>query len=234
MGSDASWLDNQLTGEIDPTTGDLLFDNMQFGLNIVNYLACGRAPQDCIVVFDEAHIKPTLGYTELTAAAMFGVFQQYVNWLSTNPLLSLFYPLFALYSLSRWIPAEKNKKKVQIAELLEWERNLQKLKFRTSSFFSRKINWYRINKRYKQALILLYRRVERKINRIIHDQPITVSNIVAAITREKGHPLAKDVIVRLQKFFAKMIDLKANKDDVREEEEFQDLFLEMQWIADNI
>ena len=47
---------------------------MQFGLNIVNYLACGRAPQDCIVVFDEAHIKPTLGYTELTAAAMFGVF----------------------------------------------------------------------------------------------------------------------------------------------------------------
>ena len=31
-----------------------------------------------------------------------------------------------------------------------------------------------------------------------------------------------------------MIDLKANKDDVREEEEFQDLFLEMQWIADNI
>ena len=74
VGSDASWLDNQLTGEIDPTTGDLLFDNMQFGLNIVNYLACGRAPQDCIVVFDEAHIKPTLGYTELTAAAMFRCF----------------------------------------------------------------------------------------------------------------------------------------------------------------
>ena len=52
--------------------------------------------------------------------------------------------------------------------------------------FSRKINWYRINKRYKQALILLYCRVERKINRIIHDQPITVSNIVAAITRKKA------------------------------------------------
>ena len=45
--TDATWLDNELTGI--PT-----YDNLQFATQAMEWLACGRAPEDVILVFDEA------------------------------------------------------------------------------------------------------------------------------------------------------------------------------------
>ncbi len=242
VAADASWLDNELTA-----TGDRIitvdrvpqtisgFDNLQFGLNIIEYLACGRDIEDCIVVFDEAHIRPELGYTEISSAASFGATQGYVNWLSTNPILGLVYPLFALQTLRRWIPKEGNKKKVQLRDLEEEERKQSMLQFRSSSFFSQKINWYRQHNKFKQALIQLYRRLERKVNRLLGDAPDrSVNAIMNAIERERGQYLSKDNYRRIRRFFEKMDSLKRNKSDIKNEMEFEDLFMEMSWVSDHV
>ncbi|MHA1510783.1 MAG: hypothetical protein ACTSRX_03590, partial [Promethearchaeota archaeon] len=212
VAADASWLNNELTTDgsriitVDGTQQTIGgFDNLQFGLNIIEYLACGRNAEDVIVVFDEAHIRPELGYTEISSAASFGATQGYVNWLSTNPILGLVYPLFALQTLRKWIPKEGNKKKVQLRDLEEEERRQSMLQFRSSSFFSQKINWYRQHNKFRQALIQLYRRLERKVNRLLGDAPDrSVNAIMNAIERERGRYITKENYKRIQRFFEKM------------------------------
>ena len=242
VAADASWLNNELTSDesriitVDGTQQTISgFDNLQFGLNIIEYLACGRDAEDCIVVFDEAHIRPEIGYTEISSAASFGATQGYVNWLSTNPILGLVYPLFALQTLRKWIPKEGDKKKVQLRDLEEEERRLSMLQFRSSSFFAQKINWYRQHNKFRQALIQLYRRLERKVNRLLGDAPDrSVNAIMSAIERERGQYLSKDNYRRIRAFFEKMDSLKKNKSDIKNEQEFEDLFMEMSWVSDHV
>jgi hypothetical protein len=242
VAADASWLNNELTSNgsrvitVDGVQQTISgFDNLQFGINVIEYLACGRIPQDCFVVFDEAHIRPELGYTELSSAASFGATQGYVNWLSTNPILGLVYPLFALQTLRKWLPREGNKKKVQLRDLEEEERRQSMLQFRSSSFFAQKINWYRQHNKFRQALIQLYRRLERKVNRLLGDAPDrSVNAIMGAIQRERGRYISKDNYKRIQSFFEKMDSLKKNKSDIKNEQEFEDLFMEMSWVSDHV
>ena len=242
VAADASWLDNELTQTgsrtitVDGSQVSINgFDNLQFGLNIIEYLACERDKEDCIVVFDEAHIRPEIGYTELSSASSFGATQGYVNWLSTNPILGLVYPLFALQTLRKWIPKEGNKKKVQLRDLEEEERRQSMLQFRSSSFFAQKINWYRQHNKFRQALLQLYRRLERKVNRLLGDAPDrSVKAIMSAIERERGRYLSKDNYRRIERFFEKMDSLKKNKSDIRNEAEFEDLFMEMSWVSDHV
>ncbi len=224
--TDASWLNNELINLPQ-------FDNLDLGLQAIEYLACGRAPQDVIIVFDEAHIRAESGLTPLTSATTFGQVQAYVNWMSTNPLLGLVYPLFGVQSLRKWIPKEGKKKELQLKDLEEAERNQALLKFRTSSFFAQKINWYRKNKKYRLALIQLYRRLERKTNRMLGDAAQRDLNaIMNAIRRERGNFINKDALRRLESFFDKMLAIKANKRGVRDEDEFEALFMEMSWAND--
>ncbi|MHA1721419.1 MAG: hypothetical protein ACTSWX_01875 [Promethearchaeota archaeon] len=242
VAADASWLDNELTAEgprtitVDGVQQNIGgFDNLQFGLNIIEYLSCNRDPTECIVVFDEAHIRPEIGYTEISSAATFGATQGYVNWLSTNPILGLVYPLFALQTLRKWIPKEGNKKKIQLRDLEEEERRQSMLQFRSSSFFAQKINWYRQHRKFRLALIQLYRRLERKVNRLLGDAPDrSVNAIMNALERERGRYLSKEHYKRIRRFLEKMDALKKNKTDVKNEQEFEDLFMEMSWVSDNV
>jgi hypothetical protein len=234
LSTDASVFNNELTSVKQTGSNDLLFDNLQFGLQAIEWLACGRDAEDVIVIFDEAHIRPEAGYREIQSAALFGMFQGYINWLSTNPIYGIVYPLFALYSLRRWIPSEESKRKVQMKELLEAEAEQEKLRFRTSSFFAKKINWYRMHKRYNQALALLYRRVERRINRMLGDQPFTVENAMEAIRYSKAGYLTKQHEVRITDFLTKMEDIKRNRLKVTLEDLFMEMVLEMEWISNNI
>ncbi|UYP48174.1 hypothetical protein NEF87_004459 [Candidatus Lokiarchaeum ossiferum] len=236
--TDASWLNNELTS-IDE------FDNLQMGLNAMDWLTCGRAHSDVIVVFDEAHITldeqeslfgvNLAGRTEINSAASFGAVQGYVNWLSTNPILGLVYPLFALQTLRKWIPKEGNKKKIQLKDLEAAEREKSILKFRTSSFFAQKINWYRQHKKYNQALLQLYRRMERKLNRLLGNSgDRSIDAILRAIRVERGKYLSKDHFNRIKRFLEMMFDIKRNKTVIKEEREFETLFMEMSWVNDHI
>jgi len=236
ISSDASVFNNELMTVKDPATNNLLFDNKQFALNIIKWLSADFAPEDCVIVFDEAHIRPESGINEIKSTAIFGRFQGYVNWLSTNPILGLIYPLLALYSLRRWLPSEENKKKVQLEELLEAERKREILKFRTSSFFAKKINWYRVNKRYNQALSILYRRIERKLRAVYlqEGQPATVDSIMEAIIQAKGKYINKQQQKQLYDFFTTMEKIKEGNVIVEFEDDFIDLYLSMEWINNNI
>ena len=233
VATDASWLCNELVNF--PTADNPYFDNLQFGMNVLEWLSCGRDPKDVIVVFDESHIRPESGMMDLSSAGTFGFLHGYVNWLSTNPLVSFFYPLLALRSLNNWIPKEETKKKINIQDLLEAEKKRELLQFRTSSFFAKKINWYRVHKKYKQALQLLNRRVERRLRKMAGDEAtLSVDRIMQLVQASRGTYLNKETEMRLRKFFVRMENLKNNKDDIRDEEDFTDMFLEMKWIADNI
>ncbi|MHA1727314.1 MAG: hypothetical protein ACTSWY_01120 [Promethearchaeota archaeon] len=220
--ADASMFNNELINS---------HDNKQFARNIINWLTGGD--KSIAVVFDESHNIP-LGTVEFSSASVFGMFQGYVNWLSTNPFLSWIYPLWAIRTLSRWVPKKGDKKKEKKKEEKESKEEIQELKFRTSSFFAKKINWYRLNKKYNQALILLFRRIERKLNKLIGGVKLTVNNIIAEIKARRGKYINKESINRMQRFLEKMLQVKKNQINIVDEEEFNDMFFEMEWFSNII
>ena len=221
--ADASLFDNELLN-----SG---YDNKQFALNIMNWLTFGN-PSNYIIAFDEAHIRPE-DIPDVSSAGIFGLFLGYIIQLSTNPLTSFLYPLLGLYTLRRYLPREAKEEEKEKEK--EEEKKEELLKFRTSSFFARKINWYKENRKFNQALSLLFRRLERKINALLRGQSFTLENVMNAISLEKGiENISKSNFRRINDFFDIIIDVKNNKKKIKDPEDFQNLFFEMEWVTNQI
>ncbi|MFX0141202.1 MAG: hypothetical protein ACFFDN_46615, partial [Candidatus Hodarchaeota archaeon] len=158
VSADASLFNNELINEEG-------YDNKGFGINIIEWLTYaneGQNKDDWIIVFDEAHIRPEYS-RDLTSAGIFGFIMQYIVHLSTNPITAWIYPLLAFYTLRKYLPKkDKKKEEEKIAE--EEEKKEEMARFRTSSFFAQKIDEYKDKMKYGEALKLLYRRLERKLN----------------------------------------------------------------------
>ncbi|TFF87964.1 MAG: hypothetical protein EU550_02225 [Promethearchaeota archaeon] len=218
--SDASMFNNELLNNPD-------YDNEQFALNIINWLTHGNT-DDWIIAFDEAHIRPEFT-RDLSSAGIFGYIIQYIVHLSTNPITAWIYPLLAVYTLKKYLPKkEKDKEKQK-----EQEEKEELIKFRTSSFFAKKIKEYREKGQYRKAILLLYRRVERKLHAQLGDQKITPRNVEDLI-RAKEQKVNKSKIKRITRFIGIIEDLKKGKENLRDEIDFENLFYEMEWAVNNI
>jgi hypothetical protein len=207
------------------------YDNKQFALNIFNWLTLGN-PSNYIIAFDEAHIRPEYS-PDVTSAGIFGLILAYIIHLSTNPITAFIYPLLGIYTLKKYLPKEAKEEEKEKEK--EEEKKEEVLKFRTSSFFSKKINWYRENKKFNNALTLLFRRLERKINIILKGRAFTSENIMNIIISEKGkEKISKSNLRRLDIFFMEIINVKNNKKKIKDPEVFQNLFFEMEWAMNQI
>ncbi|MFX1309660.1 MAG: hypothetical protein ACFE8C_08190 [Promethearchaeota archaeon] len=227
VSADASLFNNELIN-------DPLYDNMLFGLNIIEWLTYvneGRTKDEWIVVFDEAHIRPEFS-RDLTSAGIFGFIMQYIVHLSTNPITAWIYPLLAFYTLRKYLPKKDKKKEEQkIAE--EEERKEEIARFRTSSFFAQKIEEYKDKMKYGDALKLLYRRLERKLYSQLGGRKITIQNVVDLVTT-KDPSTTKLKTKRITKFMEKILSIKEGKFKVKTEQDFEELFFEMDWAVNNI
>jgi len=227
VSADASLFNNELLAVS-------IYDNRQFGLNIINWLTYDDDTQtnkkDWVVIFDEAHIRPE--YTrDMTSAGIFGFITQYIIHLSTNPITAWIYPLLAIYSLKKYLPKKDEKEEKKKAQ--EQDRKEERERFRTSSFFAEKIEWYREKNRYGKALTLLYRRLERKLNALLRGQKITTQNVLDLIIA-KEPKITKLKIRRITKFMNTIIAIKEGKSKVKNEQEFENLYFEMAWVVNNI
>ncbi len=223
VSADASLFNNELISEPG-------YDNLQFGLNIVNWLTYGEPKEDWIIIFDEAHIRPEFS-RDMTSAGIFGFITQYIIHLSTNPITAWIYPILAIYSLKKYLPKkdEKSAKK----KVDEQDKKEEREKFRTSSFFAEKIEWYREKSRYGKALTLLYRRLERKLNALLRGQKITTKNVIDLVI-SKEPKTSKIKIKRISKFIDTIIAIKEGKSKVKNEHEFENLYFEMEWVVNNV
>jgi len=227
VSADASLFNNELLAVS-------IYDNRQFGLNIINWLTYDDDTQtnkkDWVVIFDEAHIRPE--YTrDMTSVGIFGFITQYIIHLSTNPITAWIYPLLAIYSLKKYLPKKDEKEEKKKAQ--EQDRKEERERFRTSSFFAEKIEWYREKNRYGKALTLLYRRLERKLNALLRGQKITTQNVLDLIIA-KEPKITKLKIRRITKFMNTIIAIKEGKSKVKNEQEFENLYFEMAWVVNNI
>jgi len=227
VSADASLFNNELLAVS-------IYDNRQFGLNIINWLTYDDDTQtnkkDWVVIFDEAHIRPE--YTrDMTSAGIFGFITQYIIHLSTNPITAWIYLLLAIYSLKKYLPKKDEKEEKKKAQ--EQDRKEERERFRTSSFFAEKIEWYREKNRYGKALTLLYRRLERKLNALLRGQKITTQNVLDLIIA-KEPKITKLKIRRITKFMNTIIAIKEGKSKVKNEQEFENLYFEMAWVVNNI
>ncbi|NVM17813.1 MAG: hypothetical protein HWN80_08855 [Candidatus Lokiarchaeota archaeon] len=223
VSADASLFNNELIAE--PS-----YDNRQFGLNIINWLTYGEPKQDWVVIFDEAHIRPE--YTrDMTSAGIFGFITQYIIHLSTNPITAWIYPLLAIYSLKKYLPKKDEKEEKKKAQ--EQDKKEEREKFRTSSFFAEKIEWYREKSRYGKALTLLYRRLERKLNALLRGRKITTQNVLDLVIA-KEPKITKLKIRRITKFMDTIISIKEGKSKIKNEQDFENLYYEMEWVVNNI
>ncbi|MFW9819632.1 MAG: hypothetical protein ACFFE5_08490, partial [Candidatus Thorarchaeota archaeon] len=217
VSADASLFNNELIN-------DPLYDNMQFGINIIQWLTQvneGKSRDEWIVVFDEAHIRPEYS-RDLTSAGIFGYVMQYIVHLSTNPITAWIYPLLAFYTLRKYLPKKDKKKEEQkIAE--EEEKKEEIARFRTSSFFAQKIEEYKDKMKYGDALKLLYRRLERKLNSQLGGAKITTQNVIDLVIA-KDPSATKLKTRRISKFMDKILAIKEGKDKIKTEQDFEELF----------
>ncbi|MFX0074766.1 MAG: hypothetical protein ACFE96_04955 [Candidatus Hermodarchaeota archaeon] len=223
VSADASLFNNELISH--PT-----YDNRQFGLNIIHWLTYGEPKQDWIVIFDEAHIRPEYS-RDMSSAGIFGYITQYIIHLSTNPITAWIYPLLAIYSLKKYLPKKDEKEEKKKAQ--EQDRKEERERFRTSSFFAEKIEWYREKSRYGKALTLLYRRLERKLNALLRGRKITTQNVLDLVIAKEPH-ITKLKIKRISKFMDTILAIKEGKSKVKSEQEFENLYFEMEWMVNNI
>jgi hypothetical protein len=223
VSADASLFNNELISEPG-------YDNLQFGLNIINWLTYGEPKEDWIIVFDEAHIRPEYN-RDMTSAGIFGFITQYIIHLSTNPITAWIYPILAIYSLKKYLPKKDEKSEKKKAD--EQEKKEEREKFRTSSFFAEKIGWYREKGRYGKALTLLYRRLERKLNALLRGQKITTKNVIDLVI-SKEPKTTKIKIRRIAKFMDTILSIKEGKSKVKNEQEFENLYFEMEWVVNNL
>jgi len=79
------------------------------------------------------------------------------------------------------------------------------------------------------------RRIERKLHKMAGEGVnLSVDNIINVIQTAKGSFISRENLKRIRDFFTRMENLKNNKDFIQDEEDFQQMFLEMQWISDNL
>ncbi|MHA1758854.1 MAG: hypothetical protein ACTSVV_18960 [Promethearchaeota archaeon] len=223
---DASLFNNELIRE-----GG--YDNAKFALNIIKWLTRNENKSNWVIAFDEAHIRPEYS-RDISSAGIYGFIIQYVVHLSTNPITAWIYPLLAVYTLRKYLPKkdqEEEKKKVEKAEKKE-----EKERFRTSSFFAEKIQWYHDKRHFEGALKLLFRRLERKLNAQLKGQKITTQNVINLVIAKEGR-ISRLKERRIARFMDKMLAIKEGKGrerKVRSEKEFEELFFEMEWMMKNI
>ena len=229
VSADASLFNNELINE-----GG--YDNEEFAINIIEWLTYENDPsdertkEDWVIVFDEAHIRPEIS-RDLTSAGIYGFIMQYIVHLSTNPITSWIYPLLAYYTLRRYLPKKyKKEEERKIAE--EEEKKEERARFRTSSFFAQKIEEFKDKSKYGEALKLLYRRLERKLHSQMKGQKITTRNVVDFVIA-KDPSTTKLKIKRLTKFMDTIISIKDGKHKVRDEEDFEEIFFEMNYQNDH-
>jgi hypothetical protein len=230
VSADASLFNNELIDEPG-------YDNRQFGINILEWLTYENDPSDTrtkddwIIVFDEAHIRPEFS-RDLTSAGIFGFVMQYIVHLSTNPITAWIYPLLAFYSLRKYLPKKDKKEEEQrIAE--EEEKKEEIARFRTSSFFAQKIDEYKDKMKYGDALKLLYRRLERKLNSQLGGEKIITENVINMVNA-KDPSTTKLKTRRLTRFMDRILAIKEGKYKVKTEQDFEEIFFEMGWAVNNI
>ncbi|MFW9951242.1 MAG: hypothetical protein ACFFKA_14075 [Candidatus Thorarchaeota archaeon] len=226
LSSDASLFDNELLS----LPG---YDNRDFGINIINWLTFNDLydpKENWVIVFDEAHIRPEYS-RDFTSAGIYGFITQYIIHLSTNPITAWIYPLLAVYTLKKYLPKKGEKEEKKKAELLE--KKEERERFRTSSFFAEKIEWYRDKGRYDKALTLLNRRLDRKLNALLRGKKINTSNVIEMII-SKDPKITKLKIKRITRFMERILLIKEGKSKIKNEQDFETLFFDMEWVFNNI
>ncbi len=225
VSADASLFNNELLNEDG-------YDNQNFAVNIIKWLT--RSEEDdqdeWMVVFDEAHIRPERS-RDISSAGIFGFIIQYIVQLSTNPLTAWIYPLLAVYTLRRYLPKKDEKKEKKKAA--EEEKKEELARFRTSSFFAKKIEWYRDKSKYDKALTLLYRRLERKLNTQLEGTQITTKNVLEMV-KDKEPNIPRHKIRRITRFMDTILTIKKGRKNIKDERNFEELFFEMEWMVQNI
>ena len=222
VSADASLFNNELINN--PS-----YQNRQFAINIVNWLTFEET-DNWVVAFDEAHIRPEYS-SDLSSAGIFGFILQYIVHLSTNPITSWIYPIIAVYTLRKYLP--KKDEKAQKKKAKDQERKEEKERFRTSSFFAEKIEWYREKAKYGKALVLLYRRLERKLNNLLGNRKISTKNVIDMMIAKEPN-ITKLKIKRISRFMDRITAIKEGKSKVKNEQDFEDLFFEMEWVVNNL
>jgi hypothetical protein len=81
--------------------------------------------------------------------------------------------------------------------------------------------------------VLLYRRLERKLNTLLGERKITTKNVIDMITAKETN-VTKLKLRRISRFMDRIIAIKEGKSKVRNEQDFEDLFFEMEWVVNNL
>ncbi len=82
-------------------------------------------------------------------------------------------------------------------------------------------------------MTLLYRRLERKLNALLRGRKITTQNVLDLVIAKEPQ-ITKLKIRRITKFMDSIIAIKEGKSKVKNEQDFENIYFEMEWVVNNI
>ena len=72
-----------------------------------------------------------------------------------------------------------------------------------------------------------------KLNALLGGRKITTQNVISMVSGKEPN-INKLKIRRITRFMDRIILIKNDKGKVRNEQEFEELFFEMEWLANNV
>lgn len=228
LSGDASVFANQLME-------DSGYDNARFAQNVFTWLSNNGTqsfnPSQVTIYFDEAHIGPET-LQEFSTAYIYGLIIGYVNWFCSSSIFAWIAPFIAISMLYPWLP--KQPKQTKQKKSPKEKEGALKIQFQSETAFVRKIKQLRSGKDYNEPLIMLYRRILRRLHRLLEDKEPTPSIIISLIKNASKKDISPKDEVRIHTFFDTMnrINSKTARMQVKTEEDFKKWFFEMTWIAD--
>jgi len=167
------------------------------------------------IIFDESH-QLKQGYS---GAFYFGTIIAIEDFFLLSWLFAPLGPYMAFKITKRFIPEAEKPEKVK----------LSKVKREGESLYSKRLNWFKLRRRYEKALTLLYRRLKRSLTKILNVKGFDKDEVIHNIFN--NYPEGEIDEKRVVKAFETFEAVEKGR-RVLYEEEFMKIFLEMQWISD--
>ncbi|MFX0099146.1 MAG: hypothetical protein ACFFCS_06150 [Candidatus Hodarchaeota archaeon] len=199
--SDASMFTNQLIN----LPG---YDNAQFAINAINWLAKGN--KSTPIIFDEAHLSIP-GQQDMSAPAIYGQYLDYVGWLSSNWFIAPFYPFFALSSIKKWMPkSEEQKRKEQLKRKRKQEKKEERLKRRMKQKrrIMRKVEYRKESKRKTTKF------TQKRIEGVLRKSTYFVQKLNWYLEQSEYNRALELLFNRVKRLIGKTLGEGATTDDV--------------------
>ncbi|MHA1126466.1 MAG: DUF4350 domain-containing protein [Candidatus Heimdallarchaeota archaeon] len=196
------------------------YDNRQLAVTLFDWLDINNTG---VIYYDESHLSAATGRGILQIFDPFSYVRMYLRFVDSFtmfPLLAPLFPIITLLMLRRNRPKTKKPSPLLMTKIKRQ---------RSRSFFAARMTWYINYQQFDEALVLLYRRLVRRLQKKLGlVAEIDVEQVINLLGTHFPHQFNMN---ETSAMLLRVADILNNKRKITEEE-FTELVLEIRSIED--